>query len=208
MSACGVDYRAFEPEPGAATSRIACVGKSRIRASRALSAKIPWTQRRTGWPTRIPEVGAIEVPTDRKLAGVAKNLKVHGGFFAANIRPMNESEKRREQRIPVAGLPVTGEMFVLHGTDRLQVRGIQDFSDAGISLYLDEPIGERQGVTIEFADRGIRLEVFGAVTWCREQASSAVVGDNPGRCLLGIELLASSILAAVMRKTVGQPTPA
>ena len=116
---------------------------------------------------------------------------------------MIASEKRRTQRIPIDGPPAAGEMCVLCGTGRIPVKGIKDLSDTGISLYVDEAAGARENVTIEYADRGIRLEVFGTVTWNQAVALEANAPAWKGRYLVGIELVASSILTSAILKNHG-----
>lgn len=116
---------------------------------------------------------------------------------------MVTSEKRRTQRVPINGLPAAGEMFLLGSAARVPVRGIKDLSDTGISVYVDEDFGVRESVTVEYADHGIRLEVFGTVTWNQEVAPEPNAPVWKGRYLVGIELVASSILTSAILKNHG-----
>lgn len=124
-----------------------------------------------------------------------------------NIQPMLTSEKRRSQRIQIDGLPVAGEMCLIRGTGRVPVKGIKDLSDTGISVYVDQAIAVRESVTIEYADRGIRLEVFGTVTWHQEVALESNAPAWTGRYLIGIELVASSILTSAILNNHGSGKP-
>lgn len=113
---------------------------------------------------------------------------------------MTTSDKRRSRRIPINAQMAPGEMFLTSDSGRTFVNGIRDLSDTGISLYLDLTVKEGDGVTIEYVDHGIRLEVFGAVRWCRESAFESATPLWQGPRLIGIELLASSILSSAILK--------
>ena len=113
---------------------------------------------------------------------------------------MTASDKRRSQRIPINAQMVPGEMFLISGNARTRVNGIKDLSDIGISLYLSGAVDEGVSVTIEYSDRGIRLEVFGTVRWCRESVIESDAQGWRGPKLIGVELLASSILMSAILK--------
>jgi hypothetical protein len=113
---------------------------------------------------------------------------------------MTTSDKRRSERIPINAQLAPGEMFLTSGHERVPVSGIKDLSDTGISIYLNGAVAEGDGVTIEYADRGIQFEVFGTVRWCRDSVIDATAPAWQGPKLIGVELLASSILSSAILK--------
>lgn len=112
---------------------------------------------------------------------------------------MLDIEKRRQERFVLAHQPA-GEIFLHTGEIRHPVSGIHDISDAGASVFLEQSIAVPQRVSIEFADAGMKLEVYGNATWCaaREGESGEIPG--PEGYILGIELLSPLLLLSLLPK--------
>jgi hypothetical protein len=82
---------------------------------------------------------------------------------------------------------------------RIAVERLRDISHSGISFFLGQPLTESEGVTLEYADTHVKLEVFGRIAWCSQPRAEAEHAPQ-GTYLVGLELLSPMMLYAVLPK--------
>ena len=109
---------------------------------------------------------------------------------------MLETEKRRQERRVLARQPV-GEISLHVGETRYPVSGINNISDSGISIFLDQEIVVPLGVSIEYAHPSMKLEVYGNATWCAARENDGTPAQ--GGFILGVELLSPMLLVSLLR---------
>ena len=76
---------------------------------------------------------------------------------------------------------------------------VRDVSSSGMSLVADLQLPVPTKVTIEYLAPGVRVEVFGSVGWCQPVDKIAPCTPHSSGFVLGVELFAPSVLAAVLR---------
>ncbi|AXS80928.1 PilZ domain-containing protein [Dechloromonas sp. HYN0024] len=108
---------------------------------------------------------------------------------------MFPEEKRKQERHSFEN-PPEGALFLLSNGARLEVAGINDISNSGVSLGLDQPLVVAQQVTVGFADAAVCVQVRGTVTWC----APADDATKPGSFAVGIELTSPMLLLSMLKK--------
>lgn len=89
--------------------------------------------------------------------------------------------------------------MALHwGERQVAIEGIRDISDTGISVYVDAEMAAGEKVGVAYAGSAVRLEVFGIVAWCSRRDAGTGAPSCGGTHVVGIELLASSILSSAI----------
>lgn len=111
---------------------------------------------------------------------------------------MSYQEKRLIPRIQLGAVPPGAVTLLMQGR-RIAVERLRDISHAGISFFLTQELPESEGVTLEYQDSHVKLEVFGRIAWC-SQARAEAAHAPQGAYLVGLELLSPMMLYAVLPK--------
>lgn len=109
---------------------------------------------------------------------------------------MLPQEKRRQERYPFERQP-DGQLALKVGEVFQPVRGINDISNSGISVFLDQEVPVPVSVTLEYGDANMRLQVYGTTTWSKQKAADMQPG---GQFIVGIELLSPMLLLSMFQK--------
>ena len=114
------------------------------------------------------------------------------------INTMSYQEKRLIPRIQLGSVPPGAVTLLMQGK-RITVERLRDISHSGISFFIDQALTASDGVTLEYQDTHVKLEVFGRIAWCSQARAEAAHGPQ-GTYLVGLELLSPMMLYAVLPK--------
>jgi sulfur relay (sulfurtransferase) complex TusBCD TusD component (DsrE family) len=108
---------------------------------------------------------------------------------------MLREEKRKQERYTFER-PPEGTLFLVRDGVRLPVAGINDISNSGVSLDMNDALAVSQPVTVEYADAVVCVQVRGTVTWCAPASDPAKAGSF----VLGVELASPMLLLSMFQK--------
>ena len=106
-------------------------------------------------------------------------------------------ERRRVERHKPTGWAY-GELVLHVGDARIPVAGINDVSQSGVSVYLDQAITVPAKVALELDTGEMKIEVFGTAVWSAPTNSADQRVPRPGSHLLGVEVLNSRLFSVVL----------
>jgi hypothetical protein len=112
---------------------------------------------------------------------------------------MLREEKRRQERYAFERQPA-GTVFLVCDGLRLPVAGINDISNAGVSLCVDEALAVSSPVNVEYADGRVCIQVNGNVSWCAPADETARTDGRSGNYIVGIELASPMLLLSMFQK--------
>jgi PilZ domain len=119
-------------------------------------------------------------------------LATHGN----GIERMTIIEQRKQQRYPLVRQPV-GEFLLRTPTATYPIDVINDISSSGIQIYLDTSLSTLLQVTVQYVEPSLKVDVNGIVIWCADRAHGTDSAGDPGRFVIGIQLLSPVLLMAM-----------
>jgi hypothetical protein len=113
------------------------------------------------------------------------------------IGPMTVIEQRRQHpRYPLIRQPI-GEFLLQTPAEKYPIKVINDISSSGIQIYLHVSLAALLQVAVEYVEPGLKVEVNGIVAWCAPRVHGTEEGENPGRFIIGIQLLSPMLFIAI-----------
>lgn len=101
---------------------------------------------------------------------------------------MSQPEKRGYERYLLTNRPA-GKIVLQAGGSHYHIKGINNISTSGVSVFLDEAVRVPARVTLEFGTDHMRLETCGTAIWCAFRNGQDSQDLDQGCYVLGIELL-------------------
>ena len=110
---------------------------------------------------------------------------------------MFREEKRKQERYSFKRPPGGTLFLVREDGARLSVVEINDISNSGVSLRMDQALAAAMPVTVEYADAVVCVQVRGTVTWCSH------VGELPTaeNFVIGIELASPMLFMSMVQQS-------
>ena len=107
---------------------------------------------------------------------------------------MATTERRKRGRIALTHQP-RGSLTLRVAEQYIPVLSVTDISATGVNLVVTSAVAEQTPVMVEYADAGLRFDVYGMVIW-QAQASPGPAGEPAAT--LGIELFSPTLLTAFL----------
>lgn len=111
---------------------------------------------------------------------------------------MQRNEQRNIERYKLDRQP-DGHVVLRIGAARYPISEIKDVSSSGISFFMTQSAAESSQVAIEYTDPKVKIEVYGRLAWCTEQAQDQQTLASH-RFVVGVQLLSPLMLLAVLNK--------
>jgi hypothetical protein len=113
---------------------------------------------------------------------------------------MNQTEKRILPRMLLGEVP-RGSISLICKGHHIVIESLRDISNSGISFSLNQQVAKSEKISIEYSDPHVKLEVFGRVAWCSlNDLRTPGATEQPGKYLMGVELMSPMMLFAVLPK--------
>lgn len=107
---------------------------------------------------------------------------------------MASTDRRKRGRIALTHQP-RGTLTLRVAEQYIPVLSVTDVSATGVNLVVTSAVAEQTPVMVEYADAGLRFDVYGMVIW---QGRPAAGSADEQAATLGIELFSPTLLTAFL----------